>query len=210
MPLLRIGTSGYNYAHWADGVFYPPELSPRKWLEFYSHHFDTVELNVTFYRLPKKKTFLNWYERTTSGFYFVIKGNRFITHIKRLKDCEGPLELFFSAAEGLKDKLKVVLWQMPPSLKVDIKKLEDFAEMLTEIGPKNVRHSFEFRDKSWFNDGVYSVLERYNSALCIADSPRWPSAKILTADFVYVRFHGGRILYRSNYSNEELGNWAEE
>jgi uncharacterized protein YecE (DUF72 family) len=210
MPLIRIGTSGYNYKHWADGVFYPSGLSQKKWLEFYSEHFNTVELNVTFYRLPKKKIFLNWYKRTPKGFHFVIKGNRFITHIKKLKDCDGPVKLFFQEARGLKEKLKVILWQMPPSLKIDIKKLESFCKLLKTICSEDVRYAFEFRERSWFTKEVYKLLENFNYTLCIADSPQWPLVKRMTSDLVYLRFHGGRRLYGSQYSKEELENWAKD
>jgi uncharacterized protein YecE (DUF72 family) len=210
MPLIKIGTSGYNYKHWANGVFYPPGLLQKKWLEFYCEHFNIVELNVTFYRLPKKKTFLNWHTRTPKGFHFAIKGNRFITHIKRLKDCNESVRLFSQEAAGLKDKLKVILWQMPPSLKIDIKNLESFCKLLKTICPEKVRHVFEFRERSWFVQKVYKLLEDFNYSLCIADSPQWPKIEKTTSNFVYLRFHGGKRLYGSQYSKEELEDWAKD
>jgi len=110
MARVFVGTSGYNYRHWWNGVFYPKTVPQKGWLEFYSQFFETVELNVTFYRLPNRKTFEGWYQRTPGNFLFSIKGSRFITHIKRLKDCQEPLEAFFDHALGLKEKLNVILW----------------------------------------------------------------------------------------------------
>ena len=114
LVMIFIGTSGYNYPHWWNGVFYPSDLPQKKWLEFYTEYFSTVELNVSFYRLPKKEVFEGWYKRTPKKFVFAVKGSRFITHIKRLKDCREPLSLLFDHASSLKEKLGVVLWQLPP------------------------------------------------------------------------------------------------
>lgn len=208
MSLIKIGTSGYNYKDWANGVFYPSRLSQKKWLEFYCRHFDATELNVTFYRLPKKKIFSNWYDRTPKDFHFAVKGSRFITHTKKLKDCGDSLKLFFKESKGLKDKLKVILWQLPPFLKSDIKKLEAFCELLAKICTRNIKHVFEFRQESWFNKDLYKLLENFNYALCVADSPEWPSVKKITSDFVYLRFHGGKKLYGSQYAEKELKKWA--
>jgi len=205
-----VGTSGYNYLHWWDGVFYPQDLPQRKWLEYYSDYFDTVELNVTFYRLPRKETFASWYRRTGKNFLFAVKGSRFITHIKRLRDCEDSLHLFFNNASPLREKLGVVLWQLPPSLKKDSQRLKDFSSLLKELGYHKFRHAFEFRHPSWFEEEIYQILREHNFSLCIAHSSRWKRAEVLTADFLYLRFHGGEILYGSNYSEEELKEWAEK
>ena len=124
--MILIGTSGYNYPHWWNGVFYPSDLPQRKWLEYYAEYFDTVELNVSFYRLPKKEVFEGWYKRTPKHFLFAVKGSRFITHIKRLKDCRDPLSLLFEHASPLKEKLGVVLWQLPPRFKFQKERLEEF------------------------------------------------------------------------------------
>ena len=123
MYRLFIGTSGWNYPHWSGGVFYPPGLSQNKWLQYYTDFFNSVELNVTFYRLVQKKTFQNWHKRTPKDFYFVAKGSRFITHIKKLKAVKEPLSLFIESAINLKEKLAAILWQLPPSLKKDLKRL---------------------------------------------------------------------------------------
>lgn len=204
-----IGTSGYNYWHWGDGVFYPADLPQGKWLEYYTKFFDTVELNVTFYRLPQKKTFGNWYKRTAKNFLFVAKGSRFITHIKKLKDCAEPLKIFFTNVSALKEKLGPVLWQLPPGLKANKEKLSNFCRVLKKMMPK-IAQVFEFRNESWFNDEIYEVLRKYNFLLCIAHSPDWPCVEEITADSVYLRFHGGETLYGSNYSEEELKSWARK
>lgn len=117
MPKIFVGTSGWNYPHWANGVFYPAGLSQSKWLEYYAKHFNSVELNVTFYRLVQKKTFQNWYKRTPKNFYFVAKGSRFITHMKKLRAAKEPLNLFMDNVSELKEKLAAVLWQLPPALR---------------------------------------------------------------------------------------------
>ncbi|MDI6689116.1 MAG: DUF72 domain-containing protein [Actinomycetota bacterium] len=211
MTKVFVGTSGYNYLHWWNGVFYPPDVPQRKWLEFYAQHFDTVELNVSFYRLPKRKVFEGWRNRTPNNFIFAVKGSRFITHVKKLAGCEDPLKLFFDNASGLKEKLGIVLWQLPPGLHMNEERLEEFCGLLAqnEIA-RNTRHAFEFRHKSWFCDEIYELLSKYNFSLCVAHSNRWPFVEISTADFVYLRFHGGEILYGSNYSDGELKGWSSE
>ncbi|MFH1288816.1 MAG: DUF72 domain-containing protein [bacterium] len=205
---IFIGTSGYSYPHW-KGVFYPTDLSSNKWLEFYARHFNVVELNVTFYRLPSKKSFENWYNKTPKNFKFVIKGSRFITHVKKLNECREPLETFFDNASGLKEKLLCVLWQLPPSFKFNLERLDNFLKLI-----KNKRfpclHSFEFRNDSWFNEETYSLLKENNTSLCIADSPVFPRYEELTSSFIYLRLHGGKILYGSEYAEDELNSWADK
>ncbi len=212
-----IGTSGYSYNHW-KGVFYPEDLPSYKWLEFYSKYFKVVELNVTFYRLPKETTFKNWYRRTPEEFKFVLKGSRIITHLKKLKEIEEPLELFFERVKGLKEKLKVVLWQFPPGFKADVKKLEKFCKLLKKKA-NNIFHAFEFRNKTWFSANVYKLLKSYKMSPVIADWPfdlklkKKSSNEIqvpLTADFIYIRRHGPGQLYSSSYSDKELEELAQE
>ncbi len=204
---ILVGTSGYNYFHWKN-VFYPQEISQRQWLEYYAQHFNTVELNVTFYRLPQDKAFVSWYRRTPGSFKFVLKGSRFITHIKRLKDCKEPLDLFFSRASLLQEKLICILWQMPPSFEANTGILENFIKLLKK-GPA-VYHSFEFRNKTWFRKETYELLKNYNMNLCVADSPSFPYTEEITSSFVYLRFHGGKTLYGSEYSEEELKAWVQK
>ncbi len=204
-----IGTSGYNYKHWGGGVFYPENLPSTQWLNHYTAHFKTVELNVTFYRLPGRKTFAGWHRQTPAGFSFAIKGNRFITHLKKLKDSKDSLRIFFRNASALKEKLSVVLWQLPANFHLNLERLDEFSTLLTKnpLG-KKVRQAFEFRHLSWFCPEVYSILRKHNFSLCLAHSSRWPMVEIAAADFVYLRFHGGAVLYGSNYSEKELKEWA--
>jgi len=205
---ILVGTSGYNYGHW-QGVFYPKGIKQNEWLQFYCQYFNTVELNVTFYRLPQKKAFQSWHQRTPKDFRFVIKGSRYITHIKRLNACAQPLKLFFQNACALKEKLSCVLWQLPPSLKFDLKRLEKFIKILKGKYPWCL-HSFEFRNQSWFNSRTYKLLGDNNMNLCIAHSPNFPVYEVTTSDFLYLRFHGGQKLYSSNYTDSELKEWVQK
>jgi uncharacterized protein YecE (DUF72 family) len=206
-----IGTSGYNYPHWWNGTFYPSDLPQKKWLEFYTEYFNTVELNVSFYRLPRKEVFQNWYKRTPKRFIFALKGSRFITHIKRLKDCRDPVSLFFDHASPLKEKLGAVLWQLPPRFKFQKERLEEFCVLLTTLPrSKFHRHAFEFRDESWFCQEAFRILEDFRFALCLAHGSGLPFTERITSDFMYLRLHGGEVLYGSNYSDKELREWARK
>jgi len=203
---IYIGTSGYAYNHWRD-VFYPSDLPSYKWLEYYTKFFKTVELNVTFYRLPQETAFKDWYKRTPEDFIFVLKGSRFITHVKKLRGVGEAVKLFFGRAGLLKEKLGVVLWQLPPSWKKNTERLDDFLKIISRY---KIRQAFEFRHESWFCDEVYKLLQKYKVALCLADSPDYPKVEKVTADFVYLRFHGGEILYGSRYSKKEMREWAKK
>jgi uncharacterized protein YecE (DUF72 family) len=209
--MIYIGTSGYNYPHWWNGVFYPSDLPQRKWLEFYAKYFDTVELNVSFYRLLKKEVFEGWYKRTPREFSFSVKGSRFITHIKRLKDCREPLSHLLENASPLKEKLGMVLWQLPPRFKFDKKRFEEFCVLLSTLPrSKLLRHSFEFRDESWFCQEAFRVLEEFKFTFCIAHGSGLPFMEAVTSHSVYLRLHGGDILYGTNYSDKELKRWADK
>lgn len=203
MQSLRIGTSGWTYNHWL-GVFYPEDLPKSRWLEHYCRHFDTVEINCSFYRLPREATFSNWRKRAPEGFIFAVKASRYITHVKRLSEIEESLELFLSRAELLGEKLGPILFQLPPRFKADPERLERLLSLL----PEGLKAAFEFRDESWFCREIYELLERHNAALCIADSPKFPRAFEVTADFSYFRLHGSKKLYASRYTREELEGWA--
>jgi uncharacterized protein YecE (DUF72 family) len=208
--MIYIGTSGYNYPHWWNGIFYPSDLPQKKWLEFYAEHFNTVELNVSFYRLPKKEVFQGWYKRTPKKFVFAVKGSRFITHVRRLKDCREPLSLFFYHASPLKEKLGAVLWQLPPRFKFQKERLEEFCVLVSTLPRSKLhRHAFEFRDESWFCNEAFAILEDFHFALCMAHGSGLPSIERTTSDFIYLRFHGGEVLYGSDYSDKELKQWAE-
>jgi uncharacterized protein YecE (DUF72 family) len=208
MPKVCIGTSGYNYDHWSDGVFYPEGLPQKKWLEYYCRFFGTVELNVTFYRLLKEEAFSGWYKRTPPGFRFALKGSRFITHIKRLKDTDEPLRLFLSRIKPLKEKADIILWQLPPRFKMDKKRLAKFFSSLGQISKSEIRHTFEFRDESWICRDVSDILSENNISFCMADWPPFNNDLPITADFVYVRRHGASGSYSTSYSKKELQNDA--
>ncbi len=213
MGKVFIGTSGFSYPHWGKGVFYPKGLSPTKWFEYYCQYFKTVELNVSFYRLPKKETFQGWRKRAGKDFVFSVKGSRYITHIKRLKDCQERLKRFFEAAEplgGLTSREvrphRVVLWQLPPRFKANPERLAEFLRLL----PKEWRHAFEFRDESWLMGGVYKLLKKHKAAVVFQDNPSWPITDEITTDFVYLRFHGRTQLYSSCYTKKELREWVKK
>jgi uncharacterized protein YecE (DUF72 family) len=205
MPHYFIGTSGWHYDDWR-GRFYPEKLPKAKWLEFYSGHFKTLELNNSFYHLPSEAAFNKWYSSSPPDFVFSVKVSRFITHIKRLKDSEEPIENFMSRARLLKEKLGPLLYQLPPGLHRDDARLDSFLEKL----PRDLKHVFEFRHESWFEEEVFNILRRYHVGLCVFDMPKLKSPLLATADFVYIRFHGREGLYSSRYSDEEMADWAEK
>jgi len=203
---IRIGTSGWNYQHWKE-IFYPADCAKSKWLEYYTEHFDTVELNATFYRLPQLKTFENWKTRTPDHFLWALKANKYITHIKQLKEPQEPLERFYTAASGLKEKLGPILFQLPPSLSFDEKEFENFCQFLNP----SQRHTLEVRHPSWISDRLFVILKKHNIAFCIADTAgRYPYHEVVTSDFVYIRLHGSKKLYASEYSEKELQAWAKK
>jgi uncharacterized protein YecE (DUF72 family) len=205
--LIRVGCSGWNYQHWRNGVFYPPRFAPRRWLGFYAEHFDTVEINMTFYRLPREAAVAKWVEETPPDFLFAVKMSRYVTHIKRLRDLPPSLELFYSRIRPLVDtpKLGPVLWQLPGTFRRDDERL---AHALAQLPPG--RHCFEFRHESWFVPEVYELLRRHGVALVIGDTPKRPfQAHELTADWTFVRFHEGTRGRYSNYSKTELEEWAQ-
>jgi len=201
MARVRVGCSGFMYDHWR-GVFYPGGLPKREWFRHYTGVFDTVELNVTFYRLPKRETFEGWYGRSPRGFSFSIKGSRYITHVKRLEGTEEALARFFEPALNLKEKLSVVLWQFPPGFGPGLSRLGRFLHLLREYG--GVRHAFEFRHPGWIVPEVTSILREEGHALCMADWPGFLDELPETADFVYIRRHGHGGRYDSCYSADEL------
>jgi uncharacterized protein YecE (DUF72 family) len=201
---IRIGTSGWHYDHWAN-LFYPEKLAKRKWLEYYTQHFNTVEINNTFYQLPKPQTFENWHKQAPNDFLFTVKANRYITHIKRLQDVAEPLERFFEGARLLEKNLGPVLYQLPPSMHKDLERLASFIKLL----PKKQTAVFEFRHESWFSEDVYGLLDKFNVGFCVHDLYGKGSPKIVMGDVVYVRFHGTTGRYSGNYSKAQLKSWAE-
>ena len=204
-PKYHIGTSGWVYPHWRN-VFYPPKLPQSKWLEFYTRHFPTVELNNSFYRLPSEKAFSNWRDTSPEGFIYAVKVSRFITHIKRLKEVEEPVETFLSRARYLEEKLGPLLYQLPPNMHRNDERLDGFLSLL----PRGLRHVVEFRHESWLDEEVFDILRRHNIGFCIFDMPGLACPLMATADFAYIRFHGSSGLYFSCYSGEELEDWAQK
>jgi uncharacterized protein YecE (DUF72 family) len=201
---IRIGTSGWHYDHWS-GLFYPSALSKNKWFEYYSRHFDTVEINNTFYQLPKEQTFENWRKQAPKDFLFTVKANRYITHVKRLKEPEEPLERFFERANILQKHLGPVLYQLPPSFHKDLDRVKVFLLAL----PKERIAVFEFRHESWFSQDTYEMLKKFNAAFCIHDLVGIATPRVITSDIIYVRFHGPTGKYAGNYSKSTLQNWAK-
>ncbi|MBV8561581.1 MAG: DUF72 domain-containing protein, partial [Actinobacteria bacterium] len=206
---VRIGCSGWNYAHWRNGVFYPPRCPARRWLEVYAESFDTVEVNATFYRLPRVDAVAHWVERTPDGFTFAVKASRYLTHVKRLRDLGPGLETFLERIEPLlrSPKLGPLLWQLPPTFRADHDRLADALAQL----PAGLRNCFEFRDPSWFVPETYALLREHGVALVIGDRPQvnWFQTHELTTDWTFVRFHGGTRGRRGNYSEGELREWAD-
>jgi uncharacterized protein YecE (DUF72 family) len=203
---VRIGCSGWNYAHWRERV-YPKGLPPKRWLEHYATLFDTVEINNTFYRLPNVSAVQGWVDGSPKGFLFAVKMSRYITHIRRLTDLEGGVKRFYERIAPLarSPKMGPVLWQLPPTFKRDDERLAGALKAL----PRG-RHCFEFREPSWYADEVYDLLSRRGVALVIPDSPKYPFRQIeLTTDWTFVRFHSGTRGRRGNYSDREIAEWAE-
>jgi len=201
---LYIGTSGWVYRHWR-GIFYPEGLAQAKWLEFYNQHFTTVELNNSFYHLPSEKASAAWRERSSEGFVYAVKVSRLITHLKKLRNVEGALENFLSRAQILREKLGPLLYQLPPNMPRNDRVLEAFLQLL----PPGLCHVFEFRNESWFDEGVFALLRQHQIGFCVYDMPEFTTPIVATADFAYIRFHGSSELYGSCYSDAELEGWAK-
>ncbi|MEU3946871.1 DUF72 domain-containing protein [Streptomyces sp. NPDC029526] len=200
-----VGTSGWQYRDWR-GVLYPSGLPVRLWLEEYAARFATVEVNNAFYRLPARETFASWRERTPPGFVVAVKASRYLTHIKRLKEPEEPVERLMSRAEGLGDRLGPVLLQLPPSLRADPALLDACLRRF----PAGQRIAVEPRHASWWTPEVRGVLEARGAALCWADVLARPATPLWrTADWGYVRFHQGRARAWPHYGRRSLRTWAE-
>jgi uncharacterized protein YecE (DUF72 family) len=201
---IRIGTSGWYYEHWRE-LFYPVVLPKSKWFEYYARYFNTVEINNTFYHLPKEQSVKRWQEIAPEGFLYAVKANRYITHIQKLKDTAESMQRFFDRINILKVKLGPVLYQLPPSLHIDLERLEAFIKLL----PKRKNAIFEFRHKSWYCDDTFKLLKKFRAGFCIHDMPGKESPLIITSDIIYVRFHGTTGRYSGSYSKSQLQNWAK-
>ncbi len=210
---LYIGTSGYSYSDW-KGRFYPEDLPASKLLPYYAEKFNSVEINMTFYRTPFKNVVKGWYNKTPDGFRFVCKGARYITHIQKLKTTCESLDKFFTPLSELKEKFICTLWQLPPSLKQDLSLLKEFLGLVKQhpLG-KDILHAIEFRNQTWFREKVYQILEDYQTALVWYDAPgnKWPKTPtVSTGSVIYLRFHGKESLYRGSYSDEDLKEWIKK
>ena len=206
MRPVHVGCSGWVYPHWRER-FYPKGIPQRAWLSFYAEHFDTVEINNTFYRLPKPAAVEGWADHSSPEFTFAIKVSRYMTHIKRLTMVETGLKRFYEPLEPLtrSGKLGPLLWQFPENFHRDEERL---AGALAALPPG--RHAFEFRHQSWFTDDVYALLRDHGAALVVGDeSSRWASTPhVRTADWTYIRFHHGSRGRHGNYSASEIERWA--
>ncbi len=201
---IRIGTSGYHYAHWR-GPFYPEKFPASKMLDFYVQRFDTVELNSTFYRLPPQNAVRSWRNETPPEFLFAAKGSRFLTHMKKLRDATDGLHRFFEHIGELEEKLGPIVFQLPPFWNLHLERLQGFLSAL----PQGRRYAFEFRNPSWHCEEVYNVLTAHNAAFCPFDLAGYQSPILLTADFAYIRLHGpGPGPYQGLYDDSALENWA--
>ncbi|MGC4251254.1 MAG: DUF72 domain-containing protein [Sphingobium sp.] len=202
--MIRIGCSGWNYRDWR-GLFYPEKLAAKNWFAFYAEHFDTVEINNSFYRLPDPELVDRWREQAPPGFCYAVKANRYLTQQKRLRDCEEPMERMMASFRHFSSTLGPVLYQLPPSLHLDLQRLENFLRIV----PRDPVPVFEFRHKSWYVDEIYTLLERHGAALCVHDMPGSASPRLSIGSTAYVRFHGTKGKYRGSYGEEGLANWAE-
>jgi uncharacterized protein YecE (DUF72 family) len=207
MGRILVGTSGFSYQHWR-GLFYPADLPQERWLERYVSEFPTVELNTTFYRLPRGEAVERWRRETPAGFVFAAKGSRFMTHMKRLLDPALGLSRFFAPVSRLGPKLAVVLWQLPPRWGANVERLDAFLSALPRrLRRAPLRHAVEFRDASWYAEPVCDVLDRHGAAFCEHDLvPLAPPR--LTGGFRYLRFHGATGKYAGRYGAEALRPWA--
>ncbi len=233
MSRTLIGISGWRYSPWR-GVFYPPDLPQHRELEYASRALPTIEINGTFYSLQRPESFKRWYDDTPPGFVFSIKGSRYITHIRRLRDVDIPLANFFaSGIFNLRDKLGPILWQFPPNFRYDFEKMQRFFELLPRDtqqalslarrrehrmagrarlaidATRTLRHAIEIRHESFIDESFVQLLREHGIALVIADTAKkWPYREDVTADFLYLRLHGDKEIYASGYTDEALTRWA--
>jgi uncharacterized protein YecE (DUF72 family) len=204
MPELFIGTSGWNYSEWKQGFY--AGVKRRDWLQHYAQRFDAVEVNATFYCLQKRETLAHWREQTPEHFRFAIKGNRYVTHIRKLKEPLESIELERDNARPLGPRLTVVLWQLPGSLPRDMSRLRAFCQALLQW--RDVRHAIEFRHASWFDYDTAACLDQHGIASCQSDAADWPMWNAVTGGLVYIRLHGHTRTYASRYSSANLERWA--
>lgn len=204
--MYKVGCSGFHYKHWVE-IFYPKGLPQRKWFEFYNQHFDTLELNVTFYRFPRIATLETWYNLSAPDFLFSVKVPKAITHFKQFNDTQRMMGDFYGTVkEGLKEKLGCVLFQMPPRFSYTEERL---AKMLDNIDP-DFKNVFEFRNATWWNSEVYENLSKNKITFCGMSHPDFPGEVIQNTPTVYYRMHGVPLLYQSPYTLPQLKNIASQ
>lgn len=201
--MIYIGTSGWHYKHWI-GNFYPNNIRKKEFLKYYGNHFQIAEINNSFYRLPNKETLEKWRDTVSEKFIFTVKGSRYITHMKKLHDPREAVENFIKRIKILNSKLGPILFQLPPRWNCNKSRLNSFLSLL----PDQYKYSFEFRNESWFNDNIYEILEKYNVSFCIYDYDGKLSPEKVTADFIYIRFHGPEGPYKGHYDDNFLFKWA--
>jgi uncharacterized protein YecE (DUF72 family) len=201
---VYIGTSGWSYKGW-EKSFYPPDVPAKRHFEFYATQFPTVEINLTFYRLPLPSMVRGWRAKAPKGFVFAVKGSRFITHMKKLRNLGGGLRKYFGRIRPLKQKVGIVLWQLPPFMKQDLKRLGDFLRRL----PKEYQHAVEFRHPSWINSETFALLRKHKAAHVSLSSRAMPMDLTVTSKTVYIRFHGLEGGAAHDYTRMELKPWAE-
>lgn len=202
---FHIGTSGWHYKHWI-GKFYPDKLPDKEQLDYYQIFFDTVEINNSFYRLPDCQTFSKWNENTPAEFQFSVKASRYITHMKKLNDAEGALNVFLDNTTCLDRKLGTILFQLPPGWNLNLERFRKFLEIL----PADQRYVFEFRNASWYTKQVYQMLADHGCAFCIYELAGHCSPIQVVTDFVYIRLHGPGDKYQGSYEGKILQQWADK
>jgi len=201
---IRIGCSGWNYRHWRS-AFYPQGLPVKRWFAFYAEHFDTVEINNSFYRLPKAETFDAWRDQAPPGFRYAVKANRYLTQARKLKDCEEPVARMMAPVRHLGETLGPILYQLPPRFRINLERLESFLALL----PRDLVHVFEFRERSWLTEDMLALLERHGASFCAHDMPGLATERWAVGPIAYVRFHGGSGKYWGRYSDEALLGWSD-
>jgi uncharacterized protein YecE (DUF72 family) len=210
MSEVRVGCSGWMYDDWR-GRLYPERAPKRRWLKLYAEHFDTVEVNSTFYRLARREAVAAWVEQTPPGFLFAVKASRYLTHVKRLLDIRDGIARFYEPLEPLREsgRFGPVLWQLPENFHRDDARLEGWLALLDS--GRDIRHTIEFRHKSWFVPEVMDALRSRGVALTIGDHPARPfQTHDFTAPWTFIRFHYGSRGRGGNYSDREIAQWAEQ
>ncbi len=200
-----LGCSGYYYDHWKN-LFYPSNLAKKKWLEFYSQYFNTLEVNSTFYRFPKQSMLQNWHQQTPEDFKFILKANRLITHSRKFNETKELIDRFYAAAKFLNEKLSCVLFQLPPFVNKNMELLEKIAN---QVDP-SITNVLEFRHESWWDKEVYSFMEKNGLVFCSVSASDLPDYLVKNASIVYIRFHGKNGWYKHFYPDEELEGWTQK